>query len=65
MAGKEIGRIQRINILISESLNQELSQAAKRSGVTKSALVRVALERELIRDQELEREIADREVRIS
>jgi len=48
---------QRINILISESLNSELSRAAEKSGVTKSAFVRVALERELTMDKKLDRDI--------
>ena len=46
----------RINILINESLNKQLSRAAKCSGVTKSAFVRVALEREFARDKQLELE---------
>jgi hypothetical protein len=54
-------RNQRINILINQALNNQLSQAAKRSGVTKSAFVRVALEREFARDKKLESEIAARD----
>lgn len=53
---------QRINILISQALNHQLSQAAKRSGVTKSAFIRVALEREFDRDKKLENEIAARDL---
>ena len=54
---KEPEKNQRINILISESLNSELSEAAENSGVTKSAFVRVALEREFALDKKLERDI--------
>ena len=54
-------RSQRINILINQALNHQLSQAAKRSGVTKSAFIRVALEREFAREEKLEREIAARD----
>ena len=55
-------RAQRIHIVINPSLNDQLSRAAKRSRVTKSAFIRVALERELTRDRELESEIAAREI---
>ena len=48
----------RINIIINESLNQQLSRAAESSGITKSAFVRVALEREFARDKQLELECA-------
>jgi hypothetical protein len=51
-------RNQRINVLISETLNDQLSQAAQKSGVTKSAFIRVALEREFARDRKLDKEIA-------
>lgn len=53
---KSQGKSQRINILINESLNKQLSRAAKCCGVTKSAFVRVALEREFARDKQLELE---------
>lgn len=46
----------RINIIINESLNRQLSRAAESSGITKSAFVRVALEREFARDKQLELE---------
>lgn len=55
----------RINIVIRPSLNDQLSQAARRSGVTKSAFIQVALERELTRDKQLETEIAAGEVQLS
>ena len=53
---------QRINIIINESLNQQLSRAAKSSGITKSAFVRVALEREFARDKQLELECVVRDL---
>ena len=55
-------KTKKINILINESLNSQLSQAAKRSGVSKSAFVKVALERELNRDKKLELELKTREL---
>ena len=51
-------RSRKIQIQINESLNQQLSRAAERSGITKSAFVRVALEREFKYDQQLARECA-------
>jgi hypothetical protein len=41
---------------LSDSQDQRLSRAAKRFGVTKSAFVRVALEREFALDQRLDLE---------
>jgi metal-responsive CopG/Arc/MetJ family transcriptional regulator len=43
----------RIQVQLSESLNDQLDQVANDSGVTKSAIVRVAVERELALDKEL------------
>ena len=57
MANIIVEKNKKINILINESLNSQLSQAAKRSGVSKSAFVKVALERELNRDEKLELEL--------
>ena len=54
---KDREKNQRTKILISESLNSELSRAAEKSGVTKSAFVRVALEREFALDKKLDRDI--------
>jgi antitoxin component of RelBE/YafQ-DinJ toxin-antitoxin module len=56
MVSESSRKSKRINILINESLNQQLSQAAKSSGITKSAFVRIALEREFARDKQLELE---------
>ena len=57
MANIIVEKNKKINILINESLNSQLSQAAKKSGVSKSAFVKVALERELNRDEKLELEL--------
>jgi hypothetical protein len=54
MTGKKPARSRKIQIVLSDSQNEELSRAAKRFGVTKSAFVRVALEREFALDQQLE-----------
>ena len=62
MGNKIVDKTKKINILINESLNSQLSQAAKRSGVSKSAFVKVALERELRRDKKLELELKTREL---
>ena len=51
-------RSRKIQIHLSDSQDQKLSRAAKRSGVTKSAFVRVSLEREFALDQRLDRECA-------
>ncbi len=42
----------RINVLISESLEDDIDRAATSKGVTKSAFVRLAIENELDRSQE-------------
>lgn len=65
MANKIVEKNKKINILINESLNSQLSQAAKRSGVSKSAFVKVALERELNRDKKLELELKMQELVLS
>ncbi len=48
----------KVQILLSEAQDSRLKEAARRSGVTKSAFVRVALERELALDDRLARECA-------
>ena len=58
MASKPAQRSRKIQIHISDSLHHRLSTAAKASGVTKSAVVRVALEREFALDEKLARECA-------
>jgi hypothetical protein len=51
-------RSQKVQIILNDSLNQKLNLAAKRSGVTKSAFVQVALKRELALDRQLDRQLA-------
>lgn len=56
-------KTQRLNILISETLEKRLTSAAKKKrGISKSAFVRLAGEREFDREQELELERAVREL---
>ena len=55
-------KTQRLNILISETLEKRLTSAAKKRGISKSAYVRLAVEREFDREQELELERAVREL---
>lgn len=55
-------KTQRLNILISETLEKRLTSAAKKRGISKSAFVRLAVEREFDREQELELERAVREL---
>jgi len=56
MAISSIKRSRKVQIILNDSLNHQLNQAARRSGITKSAFVRVALEREFAYDQRLELE---------
>ena len=58
MDNHTLNRSRKIQIQISDSLNNKLSSAANRCGVTKSAFVRVALEREFANDQQLAAECA-------
>ncbi len=60
MAGRAFGKSRKIQIHISEYLDHQLSTAAKESGVTKSAFVRVALEREFALDERLALECANK-----
>ena len=53
-------RSRKVQILLSDSQNSRLARAAKRSGVTKSAFLRVALERELDLDDQLDLEIKNK-----
>jgi len=56
MASITCGKTKRINILLNDALNRQLRLAAKQSGITTSAFVRVALEREFARDKALDLE---------
>lgn len=51
-------RSRRIQVQLSPALDERLAKAARRSGVTKSAFIRVALEREFAHDRQLARECA-------
>jgi len=53
MAPRTPGKSRKVQIHLSDSLNHRLSNAAKKSGVTKSAFVRVALEREFALEEQL------------
>ncbi len=55
-------KTQRINILISKSLEKRLTSAAIKRGISKSAYVRHAIEREFDREQEVKLERAVREL---
>jgi hypothetical protein len=57
-------RSRRIQIQISAALNDQLNRAAKNSGVTKSAFVRVALEREFALDQTLDQQCRQKATRL-
>jgi len=56
MASSTYKKTKRINILLNEALNRQLKLSAKQSGITTSAFVRVALEREFARDKALDLE---------
>jgi len=60
MAARTPGKSRKIQIHLSDSLNHRLSNAAKESGVTKSAFVRVALEREFALEEQLALECANK-----
>jgi len=59
MAAHTPGKSRKIQIHLSDFLNHRLSNAAKESGVTKSAFVRVALEREFALEEKLALECAN------
>jgi predicted DNA-binding protein len=60
MASQDSHKSRKIQIHINDSLNHRLSNAAKESGVTKSAFVRVALEREFALEEKLALECANK-----
>jgi len=59
MASKNSNRSRKIQIHLSDSLDHRLANAARESGVTKSAFVRVALEREFALEEKLALECAN------
>ena len=56
MASSTYRKTKRINILLNDALKRQLKLAAEESGITTSAFVRVALEREFARDKALDLE---------
>jgi hypothetical protein len=58
MAAPTPGKSRKIQIQISDTLDHQLTRAAKSYGITKSAFVRVALERDLAFERKLARECA-------
>ena len=63
MRNDPFDRSRKVQIILSDSQNSRLKQAAKRSGVTTSAFVRVALERELKLEDHLDL-VCDRSLRV-
>lgn len=57
MTPSKLEKSRRVQIQISADLHQKLDRAARDSGISKSAYVRVALEREFAQEVQLEREI--------
>ncbi len=53
MENQARAKSRKVQITLNDSLNHRLARAADRSGVTKSAFVRVALEREFALEQQL------------
>lgn len=64
MKTSQLEKSRRVQIQISAALHRRLDRAARASGISKSAYVRVALEREFSHQEQLEREIARNEGRI-
>jgi hypothetical protein len=56
-------RTRKVQITLTNAQNARLNRVAKRSGVTKSAIIRVALEREFALDDLLDRECSRSPVR--
>ena len=53
MSSLPSGSLKKVRVLLSDAQNSRLKQAARRSGVTASAFIRVALERELALEEQL------------
>lgn len=58
MAASTLEKPRRVQVQISAALHHKLDRAARDSGISKSAYLRVALEREFALEEQLEREIA-------
>ncbi len=54
MSAHDTQKTERLNVLISESLGEDIDRVAASKGISKSAFVRFAIENELERSQELE-----------
>ena len=64
MTPRQLDKSRRVQIQISPDMHRRLDRAARESGVSKSAFVRVALEREFSHQEQLEREIARQRTKI-
>jgi predicted transcriptional regulator len=53
---RELEKSAQVRIQLSQKLNRQLDRAARKSGVSKSAYMRVALERELSLEKQLARD---------
>ena len=62
MTTKQVVKSRRVQIQISAALHHKLALAARESGISKSAYLRVALERELSHQEKLDREITDYQI---
>ncbi len=58
MAPSTLEKSRRVQIQVSVDLHRKLARAARDSGVSKSAYLRVALEREFSHQEQLDLEIA-------
>ena len=57
MRSSTLEKSRRVQTQISPTLHRKLALAARESGISKSAFLRVALERELSHQEKLDREI--------
>ncbi|MFN2281352.1 MAG: ribbon-helix-helix protein, CopG family [Anaerolineales bacterium] len=59
MGSNFVAKAQAVQISLTDAQNSQLDRMAKRYGVTKSAIIRVALQREFALEDQLTREYAD------
>lgn len=52
-------KARKVQITLTDAQNSQLDRVARRYGVTKSAIIRVALQREFALEEQLTREYAD------
>ena len=62
MTTSQLEKSRRVQIQISPALHRKLTRAARESGVSKSAYVRVALEREFTHQEKLDQELASPQI---